>query len=74
MKRLTQKLKAVDETGRPQTIHVFQAVIDTTDIRNGRSEALGTLKEVFTADGRDLSPAGENTFQVVASGEKWRVI
>lgn len=72
--RLTQKLKALDESGKPVEIHVYQKVIDTTDMRHGRSEALGRVKDAFTADGRALSYLDEKTFQVIETGEKLRLI
>jgi hypothetical protein len=73
-KRLVRTLKALDESGRPETIQVFRDVIETSNMRDGRSEALGGLQEAFTSDGRALNYIDEKTFEVVQSGEKLHVI
>ena len=73
-KHLVQKLNAVGNTGQRHIIHIYQTLIDTSDMRSGHSEKLGGLKEAFTSDGRALNFVDEKTFRFVDSDEVLHVV
>ncbi len=73
-KRLVEKLNAKDDAGQSYVINIYRTVIDTSDMRHGRSEALGGLKEAITSNGDDLNYVDERTFQFVHGGKILHVI